>query len=538
MMDPLHPLEFDRLTFDRTIKGDVSNIYVSQKLQHPSKKGYQLMTIGTLDSALYVFRFIDSQILTQKETIACTLARTDARTALTQKVLVQANNKSTEHPNHKFYVATTCTLAVPKENLAVPKKSVKETFTDENDLERSIVSGTKLNYFLRDQVKKNIIIDTLPHIKVFTKGYLIIGCIRSTQVEICPIMIFGLYLFWRFHVQNEPFPDFTTSENWYRIKLFKPSGSDTTKVWAYASHRDAVARQFYLPKASVDPPESLCKMIFPDLDLWHDRLTAKQADPNNNDKMEKNHYPGRSLYDEEVSQPPTLQNSLFSHELFTDYRERMLIEAQEDNDPMNALLRRSVPILEDKIKYRHHDLSTRLDTQSASQEKIIDYITRLVTGQASISLNISLLGVSGENQGRTAISTTSIPQEYDSLSSSSMMEQPHILNGNTSSQYIKLDAHSWPEHICSLLKSNNTEFFVQQVWSSNIDGLTNKAAALMEVIQYTLTSFHLAIKKNIIPSLLELSKIVGFVEFKWCETQFTSSKHLDLESDHSHLLQQ
>ncbi|KAG2199392.1 hypothetical protein INT47_001574 [Mucor saturninus] len=31
------------------------------------------------------------------------------------------------------------------------------------------------------------------------------GCIRSTQVEICPIMNFGLYLFWRFHVQNEPF---------------------------------------------------------------------------------------------------------------------------------------------------------------------------------------------------------------------------------------------------------------------------------------------------------------------------------------------
>ncbi|KAG2191914.1 hypothetical protein INT47_003350 [Mucor saturninus] len=68
------------------------------------------------------------------------------------------------------------------------------------------------------------------------------GCIRSTQVEICPVIIFGLYLFWRFHVENEPFPDFTTSENWYRIKLFKSSDSDTTKVWAYASHRDAVAR--------------------------------------------------------------------------------------------------------------------------------------------------------------------------------------------------------------------------------------------------------------------------------------------------------
>ncbi|KAG2228546.1 hypothetical protein INT48_000313 [Thamnidium elegans] len=70
----------------------------------------------------------------------------------------------------------------------------------------------------------------------------------------------------------------------------------------------------------------------------------------------------------------------------------------------------------------------------------------------------------------------------------------------------------------------------------------------MEVLRYTLTSFHLALKnssllvqnhertpfiENIIPSLLALSKIVGFVEFK-CETQFTSSKYLDLnKSDYS-----
>ncbi|KAI8075626.1 hypothetical protein BDF21DRAFT_69616 [Thamnidium elegans] len=112
-----------------------------------------------------------------------------------------------------------------------------------------------------------------------------------------------------------------------------------------------------------------------------------------------------------------------------------------------------------------------------------------------------------------------------------------------------LRQHNLLEHICSLLKNNNTEFFVQQVWTSEIDGLTNKAAALMEVLRYTLTSFHLTLKnssllvqnhertpfiENIIPSLLALSKIVGFAEFKWCETQFTSSKHLDLnKSDYS-----
>lgn len=49
------------------------------------------MTIGTLDSALYVFRFIESDILTQKEPIACTLARTDARNALTHEIIALTN---------------------------------------------------------------------------------------------------------------------------------------------------------------------------------------------------------------------------------------------------------------------------------------------------------------------------------------------------------------------------------------------------------------------------------------------------------------
>ncbi|KAI9472086.1 MAG: hypothetical protein EXX96DRAFT_597207 [Benjaminiella poitrasii] len=67
-----------------------------------------------------------------------------------------------------------------------------------------------------------------------------------------------------------------------------------------------------------------------------------------------------------------------------------------------------------------------------------------------------------------------------------------------------------------------------------------KAAALLEVLRYTLTSFHLIFKnislfaqnheripfiENIVLSLLVLSKILGFVEY---ETQFTSNKYLDL----------
>ncbi|KAG2192821.1 hypothetical protein INT47_005861 [Mucor saturninus] len=350
------------------------------------------------------------------------------------------------------------------------------------------------------------------------------GCIRSTQVEICPFMILACIY-----------------SGDFIIKLFKSSDYDTTKVWAYASHRDAVTRgleggqifskrkthinrgsaarmtdlagvnedqirrlgrwnnttlnrtyltglprevmrvmagftvqqgslktflsfsikltisksgQFYLPRAGVDPPESLCKMIFPDLDVWHDRLTAKQANPNNNDEMEvtvaakaffellfmlsKTIIQNAVFMIEKFSTHPLWQNGLFSHELFTNYRERMFIVAQEDNDPVNALLQRCVPILEDKIKCMHHDLSTRLDTQSASQETIIDYIIRLVTGQASISLNISLPGGSGEDQGRTNITTTGIPQqsEPNSLSGNNSMDHSQTFHGNINSSVV------------------------------------------------------------------------------------------------------
>ncbi|EIE84668.1 hypothetical protein RO3G_09378 [Rhizopus delemar RA 99-880] len=59
---------------------------------------------------------------------------------------------------------------------------------------------------------------------------------------------------------------------------------------------------------------------------------------------------------------------------------------------------------------------------------------------------------------------------------------------------------------------------------------TDKAAALLKIFRYTLTSYYLAFSnislltqnhertpfiENIVPSLLSLSKITGFVEFKW-----------------------
>ncbi|OWZ02399.1 hypothetical protein PHMEG_00026051 [Phytophthora megakarya] len=72
-------------------------------------------------------------------------------------------------------------------------------------------------------------------------GRLEVGeCMRNKLVQICPHGLLDFYLFWRWHVEGEPFPDFTRSENWYPIKLLK-TGKDPTKEMSYKVHHDAIA---------------------------------------------------------------------------------------------------------------------------------------------------------------------------------------------------------------------------------------------------------------------------------------------------------
>ncbi|SAL98767.1 hypothetical protein [Absidia glauca] len=45
-------------------------------------------------------------------------------------------------------------------------------------------------------------------------------------------------------------------------------------------------RSFYLARAALDPPSSLCKKLFPAIDEWNDRLAAKKLNPDNNDPIQ------------------------------------------------------------------------------------------------------------------------------------------------------------------------------------------------------------------------------------------------------------
>ncbi|KAI8636523.1 transcriptional activator of glycolytic enzymes-domain-containing protein [Parasitella parasitica] len=69
---------------------------------------------------------------------------------------------------------------------------------------------------------------------------------------------------------------------------------------------------------------------------------------------------------------------------------RMKAIINQNNDPAHTLLQRSIPIVEERLRTLHSDLSTRLNEQARKQDVLNDYITRLVTGQASVNLTVNL----------------------------------------------------------------------------------------------------------------------------------------------------
>ena len=54
------------------------------------------------------------------------------------------------------------------------------------------------------------------------------AALRHRDPNACLVSAVAFWLFWRWQVEGEPFPQFTKSENWYHIKLIRQSLSDPT----------------------------------------------------------------------------------------------------------------------------------------------------------------------------------------------------------------------------------------------------------------------------------------------------------------------
>ncbi|KAI3633127.1 hypothetical protein MIR68_009202 [Amoeboaphelidium protococcarum] len=64
------------------------------------------------------------------------------------------------------------------------------------------------------------------------------SCLRNKRVEICPFGALALYLFQRWHDFNEPFPDLTSPQDWFQIKVCRARG--LTEEMTYQTHYNAV----------------------------------------------------------------------------------------------------------------------------------------------------------------------------------------------------------------------------------------------------------------------------------------------------------
>ncbi|SAL97782.1 hypothetical protein [Absidia glauca] len=329
------------------------------------------------------------------------------------------------------------------------------------------------------------------------------GCIRNARVEICPFMALGVYFFWRFHVENEPFPDLVASRNWYPVKVFK-AGADSSTEWSYFSHKNSIhkalsfagikskkkphinrgssarmadilgvnedqirrqgrwnnttmngaylttlpremmrmmagfptsTKSFYLARAALDPPAALCKKVFPEADQWCDRLAANQQNPDNGDPIESTVAVDaflkmimvlrKTFLQDSVSmmqvQPnhPIWNHSLFSDPCYLEFKRALEQIEVRDHDPAHTLLQQCVPMIEQRLNDMQEYLSNKIDTQRVTSATTNDYITQLVTGRATLSLNVN------NNDGTpSSLSTSSPPFQQQQTHSSQQQPLP------------------------------------------------------------------------------------------------------------------
>ncbi|SAM03403.1 hypothetical protein, partial, partial [Absidia glauca] len=91
------------------------------------------------------------------------------------------------------------------------------------------------------------------------------------------------------------------------------------------------------------------------------------------------------------SQPnhPIWNHSLFSDPCYLEFKRALeQIEVQE-HDPAHTLLRQCVPMIEQRLNDMQEHLSNKIDAQRVTSATTSDYITQLVTGKATLSLNIN-----------------------------------------------------------------------------------------------------------------------------------------------------
>lgn len=299
------------------------------------------------------------------------------------------------------------------------------------------------------------------HGKMNQVGRIEVGAsMRSKYVEICPHGLLGFYLFYRWQVQLEPFPNFTTSEQWYPIKLMR-SSKDNTTAMNYSVHRIATMQaleavgikskakthigrgsgarmadlagaseaqirrmgrwnnqamekcyltslprefmrtlagfepcrgSFFLARSSVEPPISLMRQVFPQVEMWKQALDAKRCEQT----IAAGGFLELLLYLRKV----ILQDAIFMQDLFPNHpmwqhpvfqsteflafkneaRERVV----QTEDPADHRLQKAMPDVKAKLDGLHEDLKASLDKVSTKVDKVAGKVDAMQSDMAQL----------------------------------------------------------------------------------------------------------------------------------------------------------
>jgi hypothetical protein len=68
------------------------------------------------------------------------------------------------------------------------------------------------------------------------------GYFRHTDVKLCAVSAAAFFLFHRWHIVDEPLPDFSSSESWYDIAMFCTDFRNNLKSMSGSGHARAIMR--------------------------------------------------------------------------------------------------------------------------------------------------------------------------------------------------------------------------------------------------------------------------------------------------------
>ncbi|ETI55557.1 hypothetical protein F443_01771 [Phytophthora nicotianae P1569] len=272
------------------------------------------------------------------------------------------------------------------------------------------------------------------------------ACMRNKIVEICPHGLLGLYLFWRWHVDGEAFPDFTSSDRWYPLKLLK-TGKDPKKTMSYKVHREAITAalnhvgirskakthvgrgsgsrmadlggasesqirrlgrwntqamekcyltslpreamrtlagfepsrgNFFVARASVEPPRVLQSMIFPQVEKWQHAINDGKAEQSiaAGGFLELLQYLRKVILQDAVflqdfpPHHPVWQHDIFSSDEFMKFKGETRKTIYTMENPADQRLQKAMPILKARLEGAHQDLKTSIDRVSSTVDAI------------------------------------------------------------------------------------------------------------------------------------------------------------------------